>query len=50
MTFDFSEKGKVEIDIINYMEAMVDDFSTVFKPSDTAPTPAEADLSAGGRE
>lgn len=28
MTFDFSEKGKVKIDMIDYMEAMVNDFST----------------------
>jgi hypothetical protein len=48
MTFDFSVKGKVMIDMIDYMERMVDDFSTVFKPSDTAPTPAAEDLFAAG--
>lgn len=48
MPFDFSEKGKVKIDMIDYMEAMVDDLSTVFKPSDTAPTPAAPDLFAQG--
>lgn len=48
MTFDFSTKGKVKIDMIDYMERMVDDFSTKFKPSDTAPSPAAEDLFAAG--
>jgi hypothetical protein len=48
MTFDFSVKGKVMIDMIDYMERMVDDFWTVLKPSDTAPTPAAEDLFAAG--
>ena len=48
MTFDFSVKGKVMIDMIAYMEAMVDDFSTKFKPSDTAPSPAPENLFAEG--
>jgi hypothetical protein len=48
MTFDFSEKGKVKIDMIDYMEAMVDTFSTKFKPSDTASSPAAEDLFAEG--
>jgi hypothetical protein len=48
MTFDFSEKGKVKINMIDYMEAMVNDFSTTFKPNDTAPTPAAEDLFAEG--
>jgi hypothetical protein len=48
MTFDFSEKGKVKIDMIDYMEALVDDFSTKFKSSDTAPTRAPEDLFAEG--
>ena len=46
MTFDFSEKGKVKIDMIDYMSSMVDDFSVDFKPGDTAPTPAAPDLFA----
>ena len=46
MTFDFSEKGKVKVDMINYMAAMVDDFSTKFKPDDTAPNPAAEDFFA----
>ena len=48
MTFDFSEKGKVKIDMIDYMCGMVDDFSTKFKPTDTAPNPAAEDLFAEG--
>jgi hypothetical protein len=48
MTFDFSEKGKVMIDMIDYMSAMVDDFSTKYKPNETAPSPAAEDLFAGG--
>jgi hypothetical protein len=48
MTFDFSEEGKVKIDMINYMEAMVDDFSAKFKSKDIAPTPAPEDLFAAG--
>jgi hypothetical protein len=48
MTFDFSVKGKVIIDMIDYMESMVDDFSTKFKPNETAPTPAPEDLFAEG--
>ena len=37
MTFDLYKKGKVKFDMIDYMAAMVDDFSTKFKPDDTAP-------------
>jgi hypothetical protein len=48
MTFDFSEKRKVKIDMITYMEAMVDDFSVEYKKTDTAPTPAAEDLFAEG--
>ena len=44
MTFDFSEKGKVKIDMIDYMAAMVDDFSTEFKPNDKVSCPAGDDL------
>ena len=40
MTFDLSEKWKVKVDMIDYMAAMVDDFSTKFKPDDTAQNPA----------
>jgi hypothetical protein len=48
MNFDFSEKGKVKIDMINYMKAMVNDFSIKFGEKDTAPTPATDDLFAEG--
>jgi hypothetical protein len=48
MTFDFSVTGKVMIDMIDYMESMVDDFSTEFKANETAPTPAAKDLFAEG--
>jgi hypothetical protein len=48
MTFDFSVKGKVMIDMIDYMEAMVDDFSAKFKPNETAPSPAPENLFAEG--
>ena len=34
--------------MIDYMEAMVDTFSTKFKPSDTASSPAAEDLFAEG--
>ena len=34
MTFDFSEPGKLKLDMIDYMKAMVDDFSINFKPTD----------------
>jgi hypothetical protein len=48
MTFDFSVKGKVMTDMIDYMESMVDDFSTEFKTNDTAPTPAAKDSCTEG--
>jgi hypothetical protein len=44
MTFDFSEKGKVKIDMIDYMESMVDDFSVKFRPSDVVANPAADNL------
>ena len=40
MTFDFSVKGKVSVDMAPYINSMVDDFSIKFKPNETAPTPA----------
>ncbi len=48
MTIDFSKKGEVMIDMMDYMESMVDDFPTKFKLTDTAPTPAAEDLFAEG--
>ncbi len=48
MTFDFSIQGKVMIDMIDYMEAMVDDFPKKIKPNEIAPSPAPEDLFAAG--
>ena len=42
MMFDFSEKGKVKIDMIDYVKSMVEDFPTKIKGSDK--TPAAIDL------
>ena len=39
MTFDYSEKGKVKIDMVDYM-ASIDDVSSELKPTGTAETPA----------
>lgn len=49
MTFDFSQKGKVIVDMIDYITAMVNDFPTKLKPTDVAPTPAAEDLFAQGK-
>ena len=46
MTFDFYEKGIVKVDMIPYMNAMVDDFSEQIK--DAAKTPAADDVFAEG--
>ena len=35
---------KLKIDMINYINAMVNDFSIKFKPNDTSPVPATGDL------
>ena len=48
MTFDYSEKGKVKIDMIDYMASMIDDVSSELKPTGTAETPAADDLFAVG--
>ncbi len=48
MVFDFSQDGKVIVDMSNYIEAMVDDFPVKLKPTDVAPTPAAEDLFAEG--
>ena len=48
MTFDFSQPGKVSIDMIDYMKSMVEEFSVKLGPKDTAPTPAPEDLFAAG--
>ena len=48
MRFDFSEPGKVKVDMIDYVKEMLDDFSENFKPTDSAPSPAAEDLFAAG--
>ncbi|MGC8553855.1 MAG: hypothetical protein ACP5O7_13520, partial [Phycisphaerae bacterium] len=44
MVFDFSEEGKVKVDMCEYIANMVDDFPIDLKPTDTALTPAADDL------
>ena len=46
MNFDFSEKGKVIVDMIAYVKAMLDDFHIKLKDDDAAPTPAPDNLFA----
>ena len=46
MTFDFSESGKVKIDMIDYITNMIDDGPFPLNPSDQAATPATEDLFA----
>ena len=48
MTFDFSEPGKVKIDMIDYINSMIDDFPVKLGPNDTKQTPASEDLFAEG--
>jgi hypothetical protein len=48
MTFDFSQEGKVIVDMVDYITNMVEEFPMDFKPTDTAPTPATDDLFAEG--
>ncbi|MGC9200304.1 MAG: hypothetical protein ACP5E5_15630 [Acidobacteriaceae bacterium] len=48
MVFDFSEEGKVKVDMSEYIANMVDDFPIDLKPTDTAPTPAADDLFSEG--
>jgi hypothetical protein len=48
MTFDFTQDGKMIVDMSDYIIAMVDDFSNKLKVTDTAPTPAPDDLFAAG--
>ena len=44
MTFDFSQKGKVIIDMVDYIASMVDDSPIKLKPGEAAPSPAAEDL------
>jgi len=48
MTFDFSTKGKVIVDMSEYIGNMIDEFPIKLKPTDVAPTPAAEDLFAEG--
>jgi hypothetical protein len=48
MTFDYSQDGKVVIDMSDYIIAMIEDFPYKLKPTDVAPTPAADDLFAAG--
>ena len=48
MTFDFSEKGIVKIDMIDYVKGMLDDFPEKLGPKDVSPTPAAENLFAAG--
>ena len=44
MHFDFLEKGKVKIDMIDYINQIVDDFSIVLGDKDTIKTPAKDNI------
>lgn len=44
MEFDFSEKNKVTIDIIIYIDSMIEEFDEEIGKEETAPTPAAEDL------
>ena len=48
MTFDFSEKGKAKVDMIDYVKNMCTEFSQYMKPGDTANNPSPTDLFAEG--
>ncbi len=49
MMFDFSKKGKVQIEMKKYVSDMLDDFSIQFKKDETKKTPAADDLFAEGK-
>jgi hypothetical protein len=44
MRFDFSEKGKVKIDMIDYVSSMLKDFPVQLRSADVSPTPAAENL------
>ena len=44
LKFYLSETWNVKFDMIDYMDAMFDNFSTKFKPDDTSPNPESEDL------
>ncbi len=49
MIFDFSEPGILKLDMIDYVEKMLEEFSLQFDKRDTVPTPAEEDLFHEGK-
>jgi hypothetical protein len=49
MTFDYSKKGKVIVDMSEYISNMIDEFPMEFKVNDISPTPATEDLFAEGK-
>ena len=48
MRLDFREKGRVKIDMEDYIEEMLDDAPIQLKASETAMTPATGNLFAAG--
>ncbi len=44
MKFDFSTRGKVKVDMADYVAKMIDDFPEDLKPTDVAATPAGMNL------
>ena len=49
MTFNLSDKNKVNIYIIDYMNAMVNNFTTKLKPNNIIPEPATGYFFAVGK-
>ena len=48
MIFDFTEEGKVMVDMSDYITAMIEDFPIKLKTTDVSPSPAAEDLFAEG--
>ena len=48
MTFDYSEKGKVKVDMISYVEDMLEEFPKKLQENKVAVTPAADNLFAKG--
>ena len=44
VVYDFSEPGKVKLDMIDYVQQMLDDFSVQFSEKESVASPATADL------
>jgi len=44
MIFDYTEKGKLKIDMTSYVEDMINEFPDELKPEDTVPSPATDSL------